>query len=285
MKKKTLFFCLISLLIFLHSFNSSKNFPTVVFAQSPTSHTPGCAPHCQHLGCGGGKCGRYSCPNPWNQCADTCSSNAQCTVLTNTPAPSNCTKYGCVGPCYTINGVQYCCSQLNQSQCSTYSSYGCSWQCIVTPPPPTNRPKPTKTPTPKPTTPPAASPTPTVTLAPSPTVNPSCVCKTDESCDASCSFDYYSDVTYTKPPKCSRESSIPGPTPDATGKTGYCQRNLRTKGDVDGDGVITSTLDYFYFVSVVNGGGIPSFVNADINGDGLVSPNDRDILIRSLHGQ
>lgn len=114
----------------------------------------------------------------------------------------------------------------------------------------------------------------------SPTPNPLCLCSND-SCSTVCTFDKYTDVTYHSPIKCSRELNTVGPTPDAPMKTNYCQRIQRTLGDVDGVNGVTSD-DYFYYVSAVNGGGIPAFVNADANGDGLASIDDRAIIVRSL---
>lgn len=114
----------------------------------------------------------------------------------------------------------------------------------------------------------------------SPTPNPLCLCSND-SCSTVCTFDKYTDVTYHSPIKCSRELNTVGPTPDAPMKTNYCQRIQRTLGDVDGVNGVTSD-DYFYYVSAVNGGGIPAFVNADANGDGLASIDDRAIIVKTL---
>ncbi len=149
---------------------------------------------------------------------------------------------------------------------------------------PTPKASPTLSPTPSTTPTPSETPTPTLTPSPSPTPNPVCVCKSDNTCDTTCSFDEYPDVTYTTPLNCSREAGIVGPTPDSAGKTAYCQRNLRTKGDVDGDGTVTNT-DYYYYVSAVNRGGLPLAANPDINGDGVVSVTDGNIIVKTLAAQ
>lgn len=128
------------------------------------------------------------------------------------------------------------------------------------------------------------TPTPTPTSSPTPTPNPTCGCKSDNTCDSSCAFDKYSDVTYANPIKCLRETALVGPTPDTNNEQSFCTRVTRTKGDVDGDGVVTN-LDYYYYVAAVNGGGIPAHVDPDVNGDGLVSPADRTIIVRTLSVQ
>jgi len=52
-------------------------------------------------------------------------------------------------------------------------------------------------------------------------------------------------------------------------------------GDTDGDSVVTS-LDLGYYSNAVNGFHIPAGVNPDINGDGVVSVEDRNIIIKSI---
>lgn len=132
---------------------------------------------------------------------------------------------------------------------------------------------------------PVVSNTPAVTLVPTITSLPqpipsqpdSCICKTDDMCDGSCLSVASSSGTL----KCSRESAI-GPTPEASVKNSFCKRYYRSSGDIDGNNKI-DTLDYFYYLRVVNGGQVPTEVNADVNGDGLVSPSDRAIVVQSIN--
>lgn len=124
--------------------------------------------------------------------------------------------------------------------------------------------------TPAPTLPPNTI-TPTVPLEPA-----TCVCKSDDTCDSSCLYN----ATPSGALKCSRESVI-GPTPDQAAKDTYCKRYYRTAGDVDGSNTIDDA-DYFYYVRVVNGGTVPAEINADVNGDGVVSPSDREIIANAL---
>mgnify|MGYP001451707649 CR=1 FL=1 len=126
---------------------------------------------------------------------------------------------------------------------------------------------------------PIATPTPTH-VPPTATPIPGCLCENDTCADV-CAFDKFDlPVTYTDPMKCSQDSTILFSTPTADQKNGWCRANLRTKGDVDGNGVF-DRFDYFYYVSAVNGGQIPASANADADGDGTVSTFDRAIITRS----
>ncbi|QQG44210.1 MAG: hypothetical protein HYW86_05120 [Candidatus Roizmanbacteria bacterium] len=149
----------------------------------------------------------------------------------------------------------------------------------------TATPSPTPTPTPTSMPTPTRTPTPTATATPSPTPNPSCGCNspslTEGTCTSACLFDKYSDVNYSNPIKCVLSVSMFNSTPTNEQKTGWCRSSLRTRGDADGNGRVND-LDYFYYVSVVNGGKIPQTVNVDFNGDGEVGVNDRSVIIRSL---
>jgi len=153
----------------------------------------------------------------------------------------------------------------------------------ATPPPTetpalTNTPEPTETPvdTPFPTDEPTETPEPTNTPI------PNCTCWNDSICTPSiCVFDQYGDITYGRPIKCNRSASSNSPAIDQEDKNSYCTRTERTKGDVDGDGSVTY-LDYLYYVAAKNAGGLPRFVNADINGDGNVTSADGDIIVRTL---
>lgn len=169
--------------------------------------------------------------------------------------------------------VKYCYGTQTAGDC-TASGAVLKYPVVITNPPLTLTPSPTVT----------SSPSATPVL--SPTMNPNCQCRSDNICswDPICIFETYNDVSYAKYIKCSREVNIVGPTPDTATKTAYCQRPQRTKGDVDGADGVTNT-DYFYYVSAVNGGGVPAFVNADVNGDGLASVDDRAIIVRTLKEQ
>ncbi len=110
-----------------------------------------------------------------------------------------------------------------------------------------------------------------------------CQCNSSSSCTSACTFDTYSDVKYGKPIKCSQPKGQKGPVPKSTDKTGYCLRQERTKGDVDGDGQVTY-LDYFYYVQAAGGGLVPVTLNADVDGNGTITSADHDIIIRTLNG-
>ena len=94
-----------------------------------------------------------------------------------------------------------------------------------------------------------------------------------------------SGTIYTDPIKCSLTTSIFGTIiPGQANRNEWCSRTKRTLGDTDGDGSITP-VDLGYYSNAVNGRNIPITVNPDINGDGLISPEDREIIIRELLSQ
>lgn len=113
-------------------------------------------------------------------------------------------------------------------------------------------------------------------------VNANCLCSND-ACSSDCSFNKYSNVTYTNPLKCVVTADIFKSSPDAAKKTNWCRRDMRTKGDADGIGGVTD-IDYDYYIQVVRGAKIDPSVNPDFNGDGEVGASDRAIIIRTLTG-
>ncbi|MEN9328342.1 MAG: hypothetical protein RI947_1150 [Candidatus Parcubacteria bacterium] len=130
---------------------------------------------------------------------------------------------------------------------------------------------------------------PTVTPTPGTT---NCVCKSDNTCDTSCTYTKYSsgdlsNVSYANPIGCSLASVPFSSTPSQANKNAWCQRPLRTLGESDGNSSIDSK-DYFYYVQAVAGGSLPSDsnnnVNPDFNGNGSVGTEDRIIIIKKLGG-
>ncbi len=130
---------------------------------------------------------------------------------------------------------------------------------------------------------------PTVTPTPGTT---NCVCKSDNTCDTSCTYTKYSsgdlsNVSYANPIGCSLASVPFSSTPSQANKNAWCQRPLRTLGESDGNSSVDSK-DYFYYVQAVAGGSLPSDsnnnVNPDFNGNGSVGTEDRIIIIKKLGG-
>ena len=133
---------------------------------------------------------------------------------------------------------------------------------------------------------PITTPTP---LPPTATPVPGCLCSTDgistdnNYCASVCAFDKFSPpITYPNSIKCSLSSSLFPTPPSLSDKNSWCQRNMRTKGDADGNSIFNTT-DYFYYVAAVSGGIIPMTANPDFDGDGAVSNLDREIIIKSLN--
>lgn len=119
-----------------------------------------------------------------------------------------------------------------------------------------------------------------VDLTSIPTISPNCGCENNQ-CSSQCSFSQYTDINYANPVKCSLYSSLFANQPSAEDKNKWCQRPIRTQGDVDGNGIV-DTLDYMYYVSAFYGSKIPTYVNPDVDGDGEVANNDKNIIIRTI---
>ena len=156
-------------------------------------------------------------------------------------------------------------------------------------PTPTKTPTPTPTKTPTPT--PTKTPTPTPTKTPTPTPNPNCYCDNSLNlCAAVCPVNqranYWTEaenngVSYTNRMKCILSNvRFYTTVPDTTQKNNNCNRSLRPKGDVDGDGRVTFLGDYANYVHIFSGGKIDHHINPDVNGDGSVTPED-GLVIRA----
>lgn len=127
--------------------------------------------------------------------------------------------------------------------------------------------------------PPTNTLTPTPNSNPSPTANPNCLCQTsNNTCSDVCNFIKLPAFSYNQPIICQREAAIVGPTISSSNKNQYCQRPKRTKGDADGSNIVDE-VDYLYYLRSVLRVPIPAQVNADFNGDGLVSPSDLEIWL------
>jgi ferredoxin len=85
-------------------------------------------------------------------------------------------------------------------------------------------------------------------------------------------------ISYAKPMKCFVLNPADYTSqPDNNLMNQFCNRNLRPKGDVDGQDGVTF-IDYLYYVQIFSGGKLPNFVNADVNGDGSITPDDGKII-------
>lgn len=121
-----------------------------------------------------------------------------------------------------------------------------------------------------------------VIKTPTPTVNPLCVCSGANVCSPQCSFNKLTGVNYGAQVKCAPLPANRYSTAvTQANKNDWCRRPNRTKGDADGNDLVT-LLDYFYLVSSQFGGKLPAKINADFNGDGLVNQADRQIIIKTL---
>ncbi|MFN4213058.1 MAG: dockerin type I domain-containing protein, partial [Microgenomates group bacterium] len=135
---------------------------------------------------------------------------------------------------------------------------------------------------------PTNTPTPTPTQTPTPTPNPNCTCLSEGFCGNNCPVNDQSNywegalaanISYTRPMRCGLNNNniyINNPTNDQINQ--FCQRNLRPKGDVDGDGKINFLTDYLYYVQAFSGGKIAANINLDVNGNGEVTPDDGTII-------
>lgn len=106
----------------------------------------------------------------------------------------------------------------------------------------------------------------------------SCVCQNNSMCSDICTFEYVAGRPYVTPLHC---GSVITSTPDQAVLNSYCNRTKRTKGDIDGDGMI-AIVDYFYLLRVRSGWKVPDRVYGDVNGDGVVTTTDESILISVL---
>lgn len=171
---------------------------------------------------------------------------------------------------YSCNQIPKCqtctCQNVNCEKVSegSYTGKECETACTCTVW------KPTSTPTP----------TPIPSISISPTITAGCGCVSN-TCSTQCTFNKFSDITYTSPIKCNFNGNHYSTVPSAANKDKWCQSSLKTKGDSDGNGTL-HLLDYFYYVSVNSGGKIPPIVNVDYDGNELVDNKDRAILIKSL---
>ncbi len=116
-----------------------------------------------------------------------------------------------------------------------------------------------------------------------------CGCDAALNCQTGCIFNQYSTtqlsgVSYRSPLKCNLSPNLFGAAaPNAANRDNWCSRPDRTKGDADGNNTVTST-DYLYYVNAVLGRKLPVGVNPDFDGDGQVSAEDREIIIKTLGG-
>ena len=126
-----------------------------------------------------------------------------------------------------------------------------------------------------------STPTPTNTSTSVPaTINPNCLCTANgitNLCNNSCTTTSGNNNSGFS---CKRESGL-GSVPSSTDMQNYCTRDLRSKGDADGLNGADPT-DYLYYVRVVNGGSVPSWVNTDFDGNGATTRSDRDIVIANI---
>lgn len=122
-----------------------------------------------------------------------------------------------------------------------------------------------------------------ITSTPTPTTTPNlnCLCKSDNSCDSSCSFTKWPGVSYNNPIKCSLSANLFMSIPSDANKTSWCTNSGRTKGDADGLND-NNQVDYDYYIQAIIGGKIPASVNPDFDGDGVVGDSDREIIMRYI---
>ena len=116
---------------------------------------------------------------------------------------------------------------------------------------------------------------------PTPTPNVNCKC-VNGACATACFFDKYpAGITYANPMKCNLPNNNFKSDPSANNKNDWCQAYLRPRGDANSDGKVT-LMDYFYLISVRSGAKVSPKIYVDFDGDNLVSPKDRDVIIKTL---
>lgn len=111
-----------------------------------------------------------------------------------------------------------------------------------------------------------------------------CSCQADNGCSSPCQFTKLTGVNYGLPPgtgpiQCSLPAAVHNIIPTSQDKNGWCNRQLRTTGDADGNGVKDEN-DYLYWLTAVNLGKVPVSVNPDFDGDGQIDSDDLEIWRR-----
>lgn len=150
----------------------------------------------------------------------------------------------------------------------------------------TPTPSPTRTPTPSPTTPVSALCTCQPTTNVCANTSGSITCGFNKFTSTELADIVYGDPTATAvngvfPIKCNTRTSVAYTVaPDTNDKNSFCQRPLRTKGDADGDGLVSNN-DYLYQLRASIGASLPKNITVDFNGDTRVDTDDRAIVVKS----
>ena len=237
-------------------------------------------------GGGGGSSGTaaaavITCTDQCSVSCEQCSYEGGCQLAGGSWITRRCDKGYCSKSCG--GGTCYQDDPNNAIACHAQS---CNTQACPTPIP-TNTPIPTATPTP-------TGAAPTVTISPTipvstPTNVPGCICDTTANtcatvCPVNQTLNKWSgataaNISYTTPMKCMLANvNYFTTTPPVTQANPNCNRNMRPKGDANGDGAINFLGDYLNYVRLFSGGKIASDINPDINGDGLITPDDGTII-------
>ena len=142
-------------------------------------------------------------------------------------------------------------------------------------------------PTSTPTMTPTQTPTPGATNTPTPTNTPGCNCNTaNNTCTSICPVNqpanYWTgaaaaEITYTNPMKCAPPNNSYVNT-TGINKDSFCNSVLRPKGDVNRDGRVDFINDYMNYIRLFVGGKIEKTYNPDVDGNGLVTPDDGTII-------
>lgn len=104
-----------------------------------------------------------------------------------------------------------------------------------------------------------------------------CECGSGDTCSSACTFNKNGTMRYSNTIKCSLSSDLFSSAVSQDHKNAWCNRQLRTKGDASGDGVV-NLLDYFYHISALSGGKIPRTVNVDYDGNGILNSVDIEYM-------
>ena len=115
-----------------------------------------------------------------------------------------------------------------------------------------------------------------------------CECDVAQNCSTTCPYSRYDTVQlpgviYNNPIRCSLSDTRFISVPTATNRNAWCARSERTKGDTNGDGHVNG-VDSADYQNFVMGRKISPNSNPDVNGDGKVSIEDRDIIIKTRSG-